>query len=248
MTVFVAATLVRQLKIWLVHCLLKGSSRACYCSTSSALSDASLLAFLGSKTKLSRGRLLRIRFSGPTGCRVCRLVSSRKWQQRLGIRAVAQTSQRLKQDRGRGRPESARHTQYAIKRCYIASNPSTTMYDRTAGRVSPTSIYQTHFFRNFLVTSFQKPLETSRTFRTILNYSRLFQFLLLHSGPRLLGSLVHGQVQSRLQYRHTCINLEAAPTIPCSKGTENSGQMPKFQVTVLPKASTDFLAIAWLFR
>ena len=54
-TVLVIATLVRQLKIQLVLCLLEGFLHAYQCSTSSGLPDASLLAFLGSETSLLCG-------------------------------------------------------------------------------------------------------------------------------------------------------------------------------------------------
>ena len=128
---------------------------------------------------LSPCRFSRIRFSGTMGCSVSRPVSSHRLQQRLEIRTVAQTPQRLKQDCGRGRSESARYTQYATKRCYIVGNPFTTMYDRIAERLSPTSIYHTHFFWNFLITSFRKPLGPSRQFWTIPDRSKFFSYTII---------------------------------------------------------------------
>ena len=101
------------------------------------------------------------------------------------------------QDRGRGQSESARHTQYAQRDVTLRNPLYNAGWSIKQEEYRPLLYIETHFFRNFLVTSFRKLPETSRTFRTILDYSRSFWILLdrspaQRSSPE--GSLVHAQV------------------------------------------------------
>ena len=139
---------MHQLKIRLVLCLLEDSSRAHQCSTSSALSESSLLAFLSSKTTLSHSRFSRIYVSVTIGHSVCRPIQLRKRQQRTELHAVTQTLQRLDRIEGRGQPESARHTAPTTKKMLPCRNPYTTMNNQTGGVLS-ILIYQTRSFGTF---------------------------------------------------------------------------------------------------
>ena len=85
-------------------------------------------------------------------------------------------------------------SQYAHKRCYTTRTLCTTAVDRSDRKSTVHSyIPDTHFFRNFLVTPLQKPLEppeTSGHVWTILDPSRSFSYIVVLAQ----GLLVHAQV------------------------------------------------------